>query len=252
MLILYRHFFWTVPLILFGVWQLLFLRYSPSMLIGAGLIILFFALWLIIRTNKKDAVQIMILPVLFYASISGAMLFLDSANIRQAIAILASILLGVYIKILFDFFNRPTNYQAYSLENYASFINIITSFFAFFIINGFRLFFNTPLWLLFIFMIIVLIFLFYNYYWTTKLQRSVVRPYLYASVAIMIQVYWAFTLLPTGIFVNAFLLMMHYFILADISRRLLLSDHLERRIFTRYAIAYVLILLLTLATAQWS
>jgi len=189
-------------------------------------------------------------PLLFIASTTVLLLFLENDLIKQLFIIGSSIIYLLILLNVYSFLHQPEKYQPYTLENLLSYVNLISVFLFYASFYCFGLFLNTPTWLLTILTLIITFLITYQTLWVSKINFSRSRFFVVLISLIISEMYLSIDFLPTSYFVNAVILTTFYYFLINVSREYLLNL-LNKKTVIKYSIVSIIVLILTLATAPW-
>ena len=163
------------PFLVFLGLELLFynIKLIYISLVVLTLILLFFLKFLIKeKFFSQDFFYLAFLPfLLFYLTIS--LLFLvGSDTLRHIIIIIFVLILILYLENIFLFFHRPLHYQAYSLENLSTFLNLLIFFLLVIDLNALNIFLNLSICLLSLILFLIFSLLLFHSFWINKIRTN--------------------------------------------------------------------------------
>ncbi len=241
-----------LPVFIFFSWQLVdweYLQIPQLFFLQLAIFLTFFIV--AVRSDWKDRVFMIFLPLVFFIFSFAGIIFLENTLIILLLKGLVAFMLYILLRILFDFYYAPVHYQAYSLERVSSFLHMISGFLIFSALEHTVIFLSVPLWQVTIPLALLLFFLVAHYFSSLKIKFS--RHFLYAIsiMLIMMEMLLAVSFLPTGVYVNAFLLTLTYAILLFFSQVYVMEHKIAAAMIGKMTIFYAIMWTLTLLTAQW-
>ncbi len=241
------------PLLVLGVFE--FVRVRPQsywQMLFFLTSFIFFTVWLLCRRKfDKTFWRFLIVPLIWV--ISG-FLFV-SFLLELASFYLYSLVIFFFLVLLLRqyniYFYFPTKYQAYSLESLTFYLVILSIFLlsstAFASLSLVQLRWSIMLPGLFVFFALLIS----QFFWMQKVDYAKSKYYIYPIVIILLQVLVAFSYLPTGYFVSAFVLTVLAYGMLNLAKLDLQGGLSKKKILTTLIIG-VILLLLVLLTARWS
>lgn len=224
------------------------------------LIVLILLIWVLFTVSKLlglktiiklKQIHFLILPLAFVLSAALLAIFVKTILLRHGLFAFTAIFTGLFLESLFVYVYGHEDYRAGSIEGISKIINLATCYFLFSGIYGLSTMVGLPLWQTAIMALAAAIIIGYEILWINKIPDKVKRLSLFVIILILIELFIAINLLPTGIYVDAFILTTLYYAIANI-----ISDHyagsLKRKVALWYLIISFLMLLLVLMTAQWT
>lgn len=200
---------------------------------------------------SKEMFYYSISPVLFFVSMIGFVLVLESAAIRNSVVVVGMIMILLYLENIFTYFYNRQAYQTHALTNISSYMNIITMFLVGVNAFGSLALIQAPLWILSIVLVLTVAALTTQTYWMHSVATR--QNYLFSLLVtiLMLELFWAFVFLPNNFYVNALLLSISYYVLWGILRAHLLKL-LATRLLLRYIIVGAVTVIIVLLTSQWT
>lgn len=240
-------------LAVFIILELLFFR--PRFLIPLVIILVVAVSLTVLSLNnwqikKREGWNFLITPLLFVASGFLLIIFLEGAVLNHLVIIFISVFYGVLLENIFHYLHQPINYQPYSLENIFNYVSLITGFFVYTSFFGLIIFLNFPLWVLLILSFLVTLVLIYQIIWINKVAVGAKMIYLFILSLILTEVFWVVHFWPTSYLVSGLILSLIFYLIVNLAR-IYLKASLTREMVKRYLLIALIVLLLTLATAQW-
>ena len=142
---------WTAPILIFGAFEAL-IRWPKSIFWVVPLVTLitFFSIWLLTNRDfrKLKFWNFLISPLLLVNTSWLFLIFLEGKFIRHAFLLVVVILFWLFLKVVFLYFHLRPKYQAHTLENVSSYLNLITIFLLFSGFFNLFIFLNVSFWLL--------------------------------------------------------------------------------------------------------
>lgn len=219
----------------------------------AVILALLLALWQLHgrKILQKDLWNFFITPTLLIAGAFLFLLFLENETAKQAVVIITTLFILLFLNNVFLYRFQPFRYRAYALENISSYLNLIAFWFWFSSFFGFIILIDVPVWFLTLAAFVVTGALYYSACWINKLDIKKIYPHILILGLIIAEIFVAVSFLPTSFYVNGLLLAGFYYGLAGLSRAYILKT-LDKKVFLRYTVFSLLIIIAVLATARWS
>lgn len=252
MFILRRLLILSTAILLFVQFELV--KWSNGLLWPAAVIFLlylFFACFTVCGGKfNKVFWYFLILPVCFAAVSFTFVLFLVNDAAFHAAAVLCAGVLYLLLRQYFVYFFLPLRYQAYSLENLNFYISLIASFFLF--SGGFAsvMLLQLNLALVVLAMTPIFIALLCQFFWIHKVNLQKGLIFVLPICLVALEIFVALAYLPTGYYVDAFVMVAMVYVMLGLSR-LLVQNIFERRRIWSYLIVGFFSMLLVLLTAKW-
>lgn len=189
-------------------------------------------------------------PVLFLIS---AVLFyplLSSGWWNNLFWLLVATVIFFYLYNIWLFYGRPEKYQAFTLENYSWYLNLVTSFLASSSLFGFIVFVNLSLLLSLIYILVLSGLLFYQLWWVHKIDFDKFWLYLIFVWLLALEVFLALFYLPFSFYILAFWWTSVWYL----SQQIILAvvkDSLVVKKTVRMVIFILLVNIILTATTRW-
>lgn len=228
--------------------------------------ILLFSIWQLMKYKvNQQFFNFLIAPVIFLASAWIFLLFLQSGWIQQLIIIVTSVLYWLFIKVIFLYLFRRPKYQAHTLGNISSYLDLLA---VFFISSGFfslMIFLQLPSWYLdlYFFQIVIdqiwqLLFLealvvsllTYQLLWASQIPLVSGGPFIFVITLVTTQLFLVTSFLPTSVYVKGLIVGIVFYLLSGLSRNWLLNIR-EWKVVRRYLTIGLISLIIILASAKW-
>jgi hypothetical protein len=244
-----------VPLLIVLGLEIILLR--PKWFWGIGAILLtllILGIWqLLMKKVDKENWQFFLAPFLFFLSSFLFFIFLTPRNtwLKHLLILFIASLLAIILESIFNFLHRPEKYPLFAIENIYSYLDLITFFFFSTIFYYLAIFFNFPLWILVLFILILTHALIYQVFWANKVATK--KSFIFISVISLIlgELFWIINFWPTGFYFNALLLSLFYYTMVGISRYHLL-DPLDKKVVRKYLMVGGVCLVIVLLTGKWN
>lgn len=253
-----RHFFvWFLPLIVFAMLEYLFFFYSQKptvifwFIILSAIIVSFGVMVIIGERNFRSFFLFLTTPLFLVLGQFIFVLFLEGKLLRHIIAIIPTMILGIFLENTYVHFQKKEKYEQYSMGNILSFLSLIILYLFAASLFGFIVYLNVSLWIA-TFIIMFVAFIVTEqvmYFHEVSFQKS--WPYLVIISLVVGEFFWVINFLPSSLYVNAFILTVLYYLMIGVSRNHLLGI-LNRSVFFRYFFISIFSLLVVLITAKWS
>jgi len=253
-----KHFFvWFLPLMVFAMLEYLFFFYAlrPTIVywfIAFSAIIIFFGVMAIIgEKNPRNFFLFFATPIFLVLGQFIFVLFLEGKLLRHIVAVVPTIMLGIFLENTYVHFQKKEKYEPHSMGNILSFLSLIILYLFAASHFGFIVHLNLSLWIA-TFIIIFVTFVITEqvmYFHGISFQKS--WPYLVIVSLVEGEFFWVINFLPSSLYVNAFIITIVYYMMIGVSRNHLLGM-LNRSVFLRYFFISIVSLSVALITAKWS
>ncbi len=252
------HFFvWFLPFMVFAMLEYLFFFYSQNpaiifwFIIFSAIIVSFGIMVIIGERNPRSFFLFLATPLFLVLGQFIFVLFLEGKLLRHIIAIIPTMILGIFLENTYVHFQKKEKYEQHSMGNILSFLSLIILYLFAASLFGFIVYLNVSLWIA-TFIIMFVAFIVTEqvmYFHEVSFQKS--WPYLVITSLVAGEFFWVINFLPSSLYVNAFILTVLYYLMIGVSRNHLLGI-LNRSVFLRYFFISIFSLLVVLITAKWS
>lgn len=212
---------------------------------------LFFKITRIFNVFKEEKKYFFLISPIFL--LCGAILFL--LFLKSGILMHLSILFFSFIFFLFSeslFANfYDYEHQSYPLENVLTGVNLLALFLIYSHIFLFLTMFHFSLWIILAILILITFISSYQLFYTYKIERKINYFYSIITTIIIFEVFWSIIFLPTNFYVNGLILINVYYIIIGMSYFHFMEILTKARIIRHLSISLIIVIL-TLATAQWA
>lgn len=215
-------------------------------------LIIFIAIFLLtdVGLKNKKYWHFLISPVIFLAGILSFIVFIELRWLKIGLIAIFTIILGLFLQNLYLYNFKPEKYQTYGLQNFSSYLNLISIFLVFSSFFGFIIFLQIPLWPLLLGVIVVSFLSIYQLMWVSEINLNRSWLYLFIITLVLAEGFWVLAFLPTSIYVNGLVLASVYYITVGLSLNKLLGI-LEKSVIKRYITIIAIVLIITLISAKW-
>lgn len=252
MYVIHRLILWTVPI--FWLIGLLIVKDNYT---RWWQVVIFYFLFLIAvnwfackKKIDKGFWHFVILPMVFAASSFVFSLFIADNTIFYVSTVITGFLLYYLIRQYYLYFYFPLKYQPYSLESLAWYIVLFTVFFLFanlfssYILLRFSLIFLMAVGFLALFLTV------YYYFWINKINWRNSRLFVLILTLICLQLFLAISYLPTGFYVNSFIVVLALYMMLGLSK-LFINGSLNKKGVVIHVLVGVIALIVVVSTARW-
>ena len=199
---------------------------------------------------NKNLVHFLILPLLFSLSSWLFLIFIVEAMFFHVVVVLSSLVLYFLIHQYYLYFYIPFRYQPYSLESMSLYISLLSAFFLFSAGFGGLILLQLNVWLLSLVLFLSMSLITYQYFWINKFDVSKNWLFVLIVVLSLVEIFVAVSFLPTGYYVNGFILTIPFYVMLGLSKHYLTETFNKKRIFS-FLLVGGLCLLAVLISAQW-
>jgi hypothetical protein len=215
------------------------------------LVFLFFAVLIVCRGRIDKAFwHFLILPILFSAASFFFFLFLTSEIIFHSLVVLTGLALYLILHQYFIYSSFPAKYQPYTLEGLTFYGSLFLLFFVYSSVFAGLILIQWNIFLLAGLMLPVLAAAAYLFFWIHKINLEKSWLFLLIILLIQLELFIAVSYLPTGYYVDAFILTIANYLMFSFSKASLQGSLNMRQIIVQTSIAGAL-LLSVLLTAPW-
>ncbi len=253
-MLFYRLLSFLVPLVTACLVSLLFWQASLTYLvfIASGLISFFGTWWLIITKikSKKEAFFYSLFSLLIIFSGLTIFLFIENIALKIGLSLITVLLFFLYLNELFNLYFKKPFSQTERLWLFYRLAQVFIIFLAASSLFGFRDFLSTPLILLLaLFLILVILLTRYNDWqrWEITIKKL---PFRILLAVIMVQLFWAVSLLPLVYYIKGILIAIFYSVLNE-SIIWYFERKYQSKLVRSYLIIVFILVALILVTAQW-
>ena len=178
------------------------------------------------------------------------MVFLEGESTRQLVTIIVTVAVWIFLKVTFLYFFFRPKYEAHTLENISSYLNLITVFLFCTSVFNLIILLRVPAWLGAIGSMVLVGLLSYQLFWIDNLAFRTQWRTVAVITLVTGELFLAVSFLPTSVYVNALLMTLGYYTMTGLARNWLLNIR-ERRVIARYLLISCSILVIMLLTAKW-
>lgn len=190
-------------------------------------------------------------PISFLSGGVLFVIFLERPWAKHLLAAAIALFLGIFQRNIFIYIYEHDKYQQNSLENISNYLNLASIFLINSSLFGFFFFLNTPLYVLSLISLTVFFILTFQTIWVNKINIKSAWLHITIICLILFEIFWTVAFLPTAFYVNGLILATSFYLMNNLMRLHLLGN-LNKKIIRRYFVLCSLVIILILATAQWS
>lgn len=202
------------------------------------------------KLKNKKLWQFIITPLLLLASGVLFLSFLEGKFLKQVFLLGLVILNWSFLEVIFLLYHFRAKYQAHSLENISSHLNLVVIFLTASSFFSLMIFLAFPPWLLVLAFAIFSGLLTDQLIWANGLSLTAGWPYVIVIVLAATEIFWTVSFLPTSVYVNGLIVTIAYYLMTGISRNWLLGIK-QAQVIKRYALISIICLTIILVTAKW-
>ncbi|MFA6391518.1 MAG: hypothetical protein WCW66_02015 [Patescibacteria group bacterium] len=202
------------------------------------------------KIELKEIWQFLVPPVFLIGSSYILLFFVEGTLYAQLFILFVIFLFWIFIENTFLFLYQPVKYQPYALENISAYVNLVAVFFMAASFHSSIIFLGTSGSISTIFVFIFTLVLVIQMLWINKIVPR--GNYIVAVVLALLvaEIFWATVFLPSGYLVSGLIVAISYYFLVGIFRYWLLKS-LDRKVFKRYIIISVSVLVVIALSARW-
>lgn len=247
-----RLIIWLVPVVWIVGLQLVKMNYKLWWLVAAIILLqLFFTVFFISKFKfNKTFAHFVILPLLFAGSSGSFMIFIVNGWFYHLMVVLTGLGLYFLLRQYYFYFYLPNKYQPYSLESLSLYESLVAAFFVFSAAFGSFILLQMNFIIILAVIAVVVGLLTYQFFWIHKISWAKNWVFVAVIVLLIVQLLVAVSYLPTGYYVNAFVLVLFYYLMLGFSKHYLAQSLEKKRIWTYLAVGCIC-LLVVLLSAQW-
>ncbi len=191
-----------------------------------------------------------LLPLLTNLIVLSYFIIISSQALIYTVAAVVLVFNYIYWRFVYFYYNLPSRYTSFSLENLSFYVNFIGVFFLGALAYGVRAFLQYNFWLILAGVAVVLGLILYQGMWATKVEWHRFGWYLLAHLVILLEFFGVLALLPLNHNLLGFLWAAVYYLLLILFNDLI-SHRFSRRRLWFYLSLVVVGWLLLLLTASW-
>lgn len=244
-----------MPFLIFFGFEIFFLKPSIIYFVVPFLgVALAAATWKILGKKLLTALArwlYLLTPISFLSGGVLFVLFLERPWAKHLLAAAIALFLGIFLKNIFIYIYEHDKYQPNSLENISNYLNLASIFLFNSSLFGFFFFLNTPLYKLALISLAVFFVLTLQTIWVNKIKIKSAWLHIATICLILFELFWTIAFLPTAFYVNGLILATSFYLMNNLMRLHLLGN-LNKKIIRRYFFLCGLVIILILATAEWS
>lgn len=221
-------------------------------LLAAVLLVCTLSIWQLTgqRVSSVKFWRFLITPLLFTAGGILYLIFLEDPFYKQLFLLVYTLMIWIFLEVIYMRFNFRPKYQVHSLENIFTHLDIVALFLISSGLFSLIVFLNFDFWISFGIFSLVCLLLTYQLVWTADAILATAWPHAIVITLATAEMFLAISFLPTSIYVNGLLVTLTYYLISGLSRNALLG-HLQYRVVRRYVAVSVLAAIIVLATAKW-
>src|SRR6056297_1085655 len=262
MFIIIRFLLYTLPLLIFGLFE--FVRNYPTskVILGVAIFIvvwLFGVVWYLIRHSVRkqsnymalaELVNYFITPVLLVLSSLLFLVFFNDPIFYRLVAGVIAFLSFLFLESVFIYLYYPQKYVLSSMENVSSYLNILISFFLYSGYYGLTVFLHIRSKWLFVLLIFLNVILLLQTFFINKLKFKTVWLPMLLSIVIFGELVWAVQYLTFTFLVKGVIVSLVYYTISGLLRYYFLQSY-NKKILWRHISVVAIIMFFLLFTAQW-
>ncbi len=248
-----RLILWSAPLVWFLGLELIALVPGLGWIVG-GVLLVYLALviWFLEKLRfDKSFFHFLILPLVFGVASFLFCSFLVDRTTYSTIAILSAVCLFLILRQYYFYFNYPFKYQPYSLESLSLYLCLLAGFFLFSSAFGAFVLMQMNIFLLVAVLFVIVGLMTYQFFWIHKVAWDKSRLFVFCISLLVTELFVAVSYLPTGYYVNGFILTIAYYLMLGFSKHFLANTLTKKRVLV-YLLLSVSSVLAILLTAQWN
>lgn len=178
------------------------------------------------------------------------LVFLDGESTKQLVTVITTVSVWIFLKVTFLYFFFRPKYEAHTLENISSYLNLITVFLFSSSMFNLIILLRVPAWQGAIGSLVLVGLLSYQMFWIGDLGFRTAWRSVAVITLVTGELFLAVSFLPTSVYVNGLLMTLGYYTMTGLARNWSLNIR-ERRVVVRYLLISFSILVIILLTAKW-
>ena len=226
--------------------------YQLLLVVGVLNAVVILSLWQMTgrQVHKAAFWNFFITPIMAVNSGWSLLIFLESPSTQQLVAFVTTAAVWIFLKVTFLYFSFRPKYEAHSLENISSYLNLITIFL--FSSNAFNVIvlLRVPVWQAALGCVLLFGLLSYQLFWISDITFRASWRSVLAITLVGAEFFLALSYLPTSVYVNGLMITLGYYAMTGLARNWLLNIR-EGRVVLRYLLISFSILAILLLTAKW-
>lgn len=222
-------------------------------ILPALLLLSFLAVYLLLGPRLKTRTsrwKFWLMPAIFYFS-SFAMFFLiEEVWLRRVLAVVAAVLIGLFLESIHTYIWEHEWYETYSLENIAGYLNVLSAFLFSAALLGFMTFLQLPLWAAAPFVFLIYFVLSWEALWLAKIQWSDSRPFALVIAVIFFEIFIVFSCLPAHFLVEGAIIGVLWYTFVSVARAFIMGFW-NKRMAWRYLLMALFFVAALMLTTKW-
>ncbi len=200
---------------------------------------------------SKRFLNFLILPVCLSFSATVFLLFMVKMVFFHMFVVIIALVLYLLLFQYYLYFNFPHKYQPYTLESLSFYVVLLTFFFSVSSAFASLILLKLGVFLALSFLLPVTVLILYEFFWVHKISWKRNWPFVVILSLLSGQFFLAVSYLPTGYYVNSFLLTVCLYMMLGISR-LFLQKTFEKNKILKYLTVGGFMLAAIMLTANWT
>jgi len=192
----------------------------------------------------------LIVPIVFSVGCFFALTLTVNDYFFHVLVIASCLLQYALFRQYYLYLYFQQKYQPYSLESLYLYMLIFASFFIFSGAFGSIVLLQLNLWLVLLIQMILIMPLLYVFFWINKVEISKSWLFIFVIGFLTLQLFMVVSYLPSGFYLNAFLLTVAIYIMIGLSKKFL-KNELNKKVVISYLIVGGISLITALITARW-
>jgi hypothetical protein len=230
------------------------LKQDPQnfLVIGSAMILfcLLAAIVISARAKEKHWWNAALLPLVANTVVLGYTVIVSSQLLIDFLVVVLLVLNYVYWRFVYFYYNRPSRYTSFSLENLSFYVNFISVFFLGALAYGLRAFLQYSLWSFLAGVAVVLALILYQGVWAAKVDWHQYGWYGLIHLLILLEFFGVLSLLPLDYNLLGLLWASIYYLLLILFNDLM-SHRFNHKRLRRYLFLVAAVWLVLLLTASW-
>jgi hypothetical protein len=202
------------------------------------------------KAKEKRWWEAALLPLVMNIVVLGYLMIISNQFLIQFIVLLLVVLNYVYWRFVYFYYNLPSRYTSFSLENLSFYVNFLNIFFLGALGYGLRSFLQPKLWMIIAGVTAVLALILYQGMWANKVDWKKYGAYWLVFLLVLIQFFGVLLFLPLNHNLLGFLWASIYYLLLILFNDLI-SHRFSRKRFRFYFIIVAVGWLILLLSASW-
>ncbi|PIR93775.1 hypothetical protein COT97_04790 [Candidatus Falkowbacteria bacterium CG10_big_fil_rev_8_21_14_0_10_39_11] len=203
------------------------------------------------RKLKARTLSFYIAPIIFLITSYLFVFFVESVWLYRLVYVVGAGLIYLYLEQLLNYFFFTVKYQPYTLESLSLYINIISTFYFTSSILSTIIFLHLSPLMASVFYYAVLAVIVYQLLWSNKYSWPQMKLFVIFIPLVLAELVYVVSFLPFNYYVGGLLVAVFFYLFMNLTKMFLAESMHRRVVITNISVSFIIIIII-LATSQWS